>query len=142
MCDFPVDGVKPDLTFYYDVNKRITTTTTEDENVEEFIAQVFLFSDKELKNNIGKFIFNNVYAKLINLDTHNAAFYFDNIGGIICYTVTLPSSNPGTIDPNSSEIYSITGGSGDYLNAKGFVYIITDDTPIRKVYVYFTKCVK
>lgn len=143
MCDFPVDGSNPDLIFYYDVSKTVQTTIVNNDQLNNYISQNTLFKEKDEKIPLGNYIFTSITAKDIKLNCITFAFYFDEPqGGFSCQLIGRPGSNPGRIDPNTYVIYDIICGNGNYLNAKGFVYVKSNNTPIREVYVYFTKCIK
>jgi hypothetical protein len=143
MCDFPVDGVEPDLIFYYDVITGIESIIIDTDDLKKSETQNAVFIDKKLKHKIGDYTFTFSHTKKNNLVFVNFLFFLDNPkGGFTCSNASRPYKVPNRIDTNSYTIFTITSGYYNYLDAKGFVYIKTDCTSIRTVYVYFTKCIK
>ena len=137
-----IDGSKPDLEFYYNVNDIINTTTFDDANIENTISQNIIYLDRDLKIPIGNYIFDYLYGNNISEAVANFSISFNNYptlnGGFQCSNIANTSSSI-FIDPNSEIIYNIYSGSGTFLLATGYMVIVTDASPIRYVLVYLAK---
>jgi hypothetical protein len=142
-CKEVVNGAKPDLEFYYDLNTVITTVTYSDANLNTRISQNIIYLDKELTIPIGNFVFDFVLGKISNENTSILSITFDNYtdleGGFQASIIRKPPTIPGIIDPNSFFTYNIYTGSGSFLGVSGYIVIITDYTTIRQGLVYFAK---
>ena len=142
MCKEVKDGAKPDLEFYYNVND-VIITNKDGTNVENTISQNTIYLDRDLKIPIGNYLFDYLYGVDTSFGVSNASVAFDaytNLeGGFQASNITKSSSSSTIIPANSVIIYNIYAGNGSFLGASGNMIIITDETPIRNVLVYFAK---
>lgn len=143
-CKKVKDGSKPDLIFYYDINNRQQTTTYKDDDIETIVFRNIYYLDKELTIPIANYLSNVLYAKNKKDQVGVVTITFDNYntdlkGGFQCVETSIIPIILNTYNPNNTIIFDIYAGSGSFLGVEGFSVLITDDTSLRQVFVYFAK---
>lgn len=137
------DGAKPDLEFYYDVKQTKSTVTFSNEDLETRISQNTVFLDKELTIPIGNYVYDFMNNKDKGVYVSTFSFTFENYtnlsGGFQASMIRKNNIVPGFVNPNSYTVDNIYTGNGSFLGATGFMVILSDSTPIRRVLVYFSK---
>ena len=138
-CNFPSPGTSPDLTFYFNTNwnDEVVLAQVDNNIVKNCNLPITLNpTDNPETQSIG-------YAMIpgfVGDFTVNESFiiYFSQAagGGTLTFSDNKLSSNP---DPPSIIVRQLTGGSGNYLFATGFVVILIDRVSGgRQFLVYFT----
>ena len=145
MQNFPKPGTQPDLTFYYNLKwQNIVTLAKNGDNETGFqnFPIVLNEGDNPLISPIGKLIGRrNIINGNYYISNISVVFTREAGGGSIDFEVSKPVY-PGEpiLQDNSTYVFKIVDGSGDYTFANGFVVYKTDDKGGRFVYVYFFKC--
>jgi hypothetical protein len=150
---FPL--VNPDLTIYYSVSKDagavFATLSIGSNIIQDMISPLYTIIPPvppDLKISIG-----SICDNLTIFDVNNTTGYFDVVDSTVLYlkngSISLNTSilytnqkntNYYVFPSNSTNVYEIVSGTGDYLNKKGFIEIITDAANInREVNIYFLK---
>jgi hypothetical protein len=151
----PFPLVNSDLTIYYSVSKdagAVFASLPVGSNIIQDIISPLYTSippvPPDLKISVGSICYTTT---LFNVN--NSTGYFDTVDSTVLYfkngTISLNTSilhvKQTTTDDyvfpsNSTNVYEIVSGTGDYLNKKGFIEIITDAANInREVKIYFLK---
>lgn len=130
MCDFVKDGTIPDLAVYPDLKNTVEETIYSSKQFTQTLYSYVLFSEKELTNEIGIYMRTLTTAGNGRILTNVDYVSFNDIPGGFAL---LGINSTNIVTP----ISSITGGSGNFLNASGFTYF---DKSSGEILVYFTKC--
>lgn len=130
MCDFVKDGATPDLVVYTDLKNAVKETIYSSRNFTQTLYSYALFSETELTNEIGVYMRTLTTAANGKILTNVDYVSFNDIPGGFAL-LSINSMNMVTF------VSSITGGSGNFLNASGFTYF---DKSNGEILVYFTKC--
>ena len=124
----------PRYTCYYGEKDIHITDLIKDKS----IAQTNLYSDKLLSHIIGTGIYDTTTIKLDNstIDIEQVYLYINNVD---CIYFTISTFNKeqksGEFNPGSYK-YSITGGTGTFINSKGIVEYNVDANKVRTVNIY------
>ena len=136
---------KPDLKFFFSVDKDITTISKIILGLE--IIETFngnIYSDSSLTAPIGRWL---TTQTIINYDNNNSArsgiltfFLPEGSIDIINTRQIIKNKQDIYVSPSGTYPYKIVSGSDDFLLQEGFLVVIVDnDTLIREVLVYFDK---
>ena len=129
---------KPDLIFYYTINLGEGEETFTFNNSDK--TKIFhnltrpLFAEPELKNKIGDLL--SILQKFPNGDAVFDTSVSFNFGTIFAKSFLKGYKN--FLEPNYSADVQIIGGDNHFVNSRGYIKNITNDTSVRKVEVYFT----
>ena len=131
------NGSPPALTCYYNKLDVATETLASSASWTQLLEIVNLYSDPELKHQIGYKVQNSTNGT--DVYQYEGTLYFGNEFGYIKF---VNGDENTSRDPNVGHIYldRIAGGKKDFLFAEGYIatiYPLTGD--IVPVYVYLNK---
>lgn len=148
-----LQGSSPDLVFYYSLAlpSSVINQTVNKTDVNQLTSGI-IFADEEFNNPIGKFAFNISAFNVVNNDGNETSQKLYEVTGTNVYflpqgtisnsinVVFIKDSQGNFVVPGGKQlVYQILSGSGNFLQAKGFVVQITSDNLSRKMLVYFDK---
>ena len=146
-----VDGVLPDLVFYYSFLLDSTIVSQTDNGGDQFQTSTgIIFADINLQIPIGSFAFD---ITIFNIDKKSdASTLYDGTGtnvyflpqGTLYNSIDIQfikNSEGQFVVPFDDEpyVYQILSGSGDFLNSRGIIVQVTDPNLGRQIQVYFEK---
>ena len=146
-----VDGVLPELVFYYSFLLDSTIVSQTDNEGNQFQTSTgIIFADINLQIPIGSFAF-DITIFNINKESNPSTLY-DGTGtnvyflphGTLSNSIDRPfiKNNKGNfVVPyiDRPYVYQILSGSGDFLNSRGIIVQVTDPNLGRQIQVYFEK---
>ena len=144
------DGIKPDLIFFYSLNipSSIINSFEQGNDIYQTVNGT-LFADKEETIPIGRFAFNIiVFDGLIDFpdrklyESSGSNVYYlpegtitHNINGVFEKT----NSDKFIVPSDTTNVYQIVSGSGDFLRQPGIVVQVIIEDGEREMLVYFDK---
>ena len=152
MCNDIIDGSKPDLIVYYDIIGAVSTLEINSSIAQQTYSQN-LYSNKELTDKIGNFNFSTIVFNIDNpVNIKENKYANEGNGnlflpqGIITYISNTnnykynSNTNSYQYGDQTTLLFPIITGTGDYMFSCGFVYILVNNvTGLRTVLVYFSK---
>jgi len=139
--NFPAPGTPPDLSFYY--NRKWAEIVNLADTCNNSLTNVNIpitLNDKSdpLTQNIGYILIFESAGSKVYSDSFAINFTKAAGSGGITFTDNQISADT-TWKPNQSLVFRLTGGSGNYTFANGFVNVKTSEDGGRYLYVYFFK---
>lgn len=137
--NFPLPGTQPDLSFYYnnDWYKYVPFAYASENYLINYTTPITLDDKSDPHTQAIGYIFipeaggNTTYS-----DPYIINFTKEAGGGGITFSDNQLNAISQWL-PNKTLVFRITGGSGNYLFAEGFVAITTTEDLGRYVHVYF-----
>ena len=145
------DKIKPDLV-YYVINNNPDTQIYTVAQVDDFYYQVVvenIYSSKLGKDTekLGFQVFEKKYTdasgETVNFRVGQTTVFFDEKlskinGGLSWMAPNLEITNTGSQSPGTQIIYKLLPGTGDFLNAEGYL-VLSSFTTYKLFEIYFTK---
>lgn len=128
----------PDITCYYDIDTKLDQNHSLNDDTLKITRSVKLYNDRKLTKLVGGFVAENIecsITKILKMD--NTFIFYDIPGGFSSSHISNINNTTDTVLNSSKEtIFDIYTGSGEFLNKRGIMMIITDNTNIRTVKIY------
>jgi hypothetical protein len=149
----PFPLVNSDITVYYSTLKiagAVFSTLPNGPNIIQDLVSPLYTTIPPIPPNLNNSV-GSVCVTGTIFDINNTTGYYDTNPSAVLYlksgTITyspvilcVNKNNDYIFLPNSTNLFKIVSGTGDYLNKQGFVEIITDTENVnRQVNVYFLK---
>ena len=130
----------PDITCYYDINTKIDQILSANDDMTQITRTVKLYEDSTLTKLVGTFVAENLHCYVNKVCQMNNSFSFYDIpGGFSSSNVSaIDDVTVTTLSPSQETVFDIYSATGAFLHARGTLVIITDESPIRQVKIYFT----
>ena len=130
----------PDIVCYYDINTKIDQVISANDDISQITRTVKLYEDYELTKLVGTFVAENIHCFVNKVCQMNNSFSFYDIpGGFFSSNISaIHDITVTTLSPSQETVFDIYSGTGAFLHARGTLVIITDESPIRVVKIYFT----
>ena len=131
------DGSVPSLgPYYYSIERGEAFILYSSPNATESITNRPLYQDLELTKEIGIYQVQKLYG---NKNFSNSTSVINLPNEEIVFELYNKLQINGHPNPNETIVSKITDSSGYALCKEGFIVLKTNNTPVRELFVYFSK---